>query len=85
MISVVYMEERFVAVAALSGTSILGTPPKSSSARAWPSCQDLCFMSVKPWAQKRSEYGSTTTSTYTLVLSPVVRSVMRAVSPAQSM
>lgn len=71
-------------MAALSGTSILGTPLKSSNARACPSCHERWRMSAKPCAQKRSEYGRATTITYTLVFAPVSRSVSEAVSPAQS-
>lgn len=66
---------RSVAVAALSGTHMRGTPPNSSNARAWPSCHDFCFMSQKPSAQNLSENGSVTTSTYTLVLVPSSLSV----------
>lgn len=77
--------DRSVAVAALSGTSIPGTPPNSSNARICPSCQERRVISVKPWAQNRSENGRHTTSTYTLLLAPVSRSVTAAVSPAQSM
>ena len=50
-------------MAALSGTSILGTPPKSSRARACPSCHERWRMSVKPCAQNRPEYGNATTIT----------------------
>ena len=54
---------RSVAVAALSGTHMRGTPPNSSNACMWPSCHDLCFMSQNPSAQNLSENGRVTTST----------------------
>lgn len=76
---------RSAAVAALSGTHMRGTPPNSSNACVWPSCQDFCLMSQKPSAQNLSEKGSVTTRTYTLVLVPSSLSVRWATSPAQSM
>ncbi len=76
---------RSVAVAALSGTSRRGTPPKPSNASAWPSCHDLWTMSRNPSYQNLPEQGRTTTSTQTFEAAPVILSTILAVSPAQSM
>jgi len=74
-----------VAVAQLSGTSILVTPPKNSKASMCPSSHDLSDMSGKASANTLAEHGGHMTRTWAAEVRPVSRSVMRPAMPAQSM
>jgi hypothetical protein len=56
----------------------------ASKARMCPSSQLLMDMSAYPPAHIQPDLGRQMTSTYTLALLPMTRSVSQATSPAQS-